>query len=133
MQEKNPIDLLTHKRLDVVVKYLYASNLSNGFYKWMYKEHIKVWNNFREGEKTRFEDFDSTFKSIIEGPVNEPVPVNPDGHIANGAHRLAAALYRKRPIYVRDTNSDENYDIRSDYEYFNGSNLSKTILQRAAL
>ena len=133
VQEKNPIDLLTHKRLDVVVKYLYASNLSSGFYKWMYKEHIKVWNNFKEGEKKGFEDFDSAFKSIIDGPVNEPVPVNSDGHIANGAHRLAAALYRKRPIYVRDTDSNENYDIRADYEYFTGRNLSKTILQRAAL
>ena len=44
----NPIDLLTHKRFDVVIKYLYASNLSSEFYKNAYKEHLKVWNGFYE-------------------------------------------------------------------------------------
>ena len=35
---RNPNDLLTHKRFDVVIKYMYASNLSSDFYKEM---HIK--------------------------------------------------------------------------------------------
>ena len=91
----NPTDLLTHKRFDVVVKYLYAANLSSEFYKNAYKEHLKIWNGFHERnpKKNGFEEFDNAFKSIINNTVDEPVPVNPDGHIANGAHRLAAALY----------------------------------------
>ena len=131
----NPTDLLTHKRFDVVVKYLYAANLSSEFYKNAYKEHLKIWNGFHERnpKKNGFEEFDNAFKSIINNTVDEPVPVNPDGHIANGAHRLAAALYHQRPINTRNTNSNENYPIEADYKVFHKKGLQKHILQRTAL
>ncbi len=135
MKTINPINLLTHKRFDVPIKYMYASNLSSDFYKNAYKEHLKVWNNFREGnpKKTNFTDFDNSFKSIINNIVDEPVPVNSGGHIANGAHRLAAALYHKRPINIRDTNHNENYHIECDYKFFIRKGLSQSILKRTAL
>ena len=131
----NPNDLLTYKRFDVVVKYMYASNLSSEFYKNAYKEHLKIWNGFHEGnpKKNGFEEFDNAFKSIINNTVDEPVPVNPDGHIANGAHRLAAALYHQRPINTRNTNSKENYPIEADYKVFHKKGLQRHILQRTAL
>ncbi len=131
----NPNDLLTHKRFDVVVKYMYAKNLSSAFYKNVYKEHLRIWNGFTEGnpKKKGFEDFDNAFKSIINNVVDEPVPVNPEGHIANGAHRLAAALYHQRPINTRNTNSDENYPIEADYRVFLNKGLHKHMLQRTAL
>ena len=135
MSTTNPNDLLTHKRFDVVIKYLYASNLQSEFFKNAYKEHIRVWNGFHERnpKKSGFEDFDNAFKSIINNKVDEPVPVNPEGHIANGAHRLAAALYHQRPISTRNTNPDENYPIEADYKVFARKGLSKHILQRTAL
>ena len=135
MEIRNPIDLLTYKRFDVPIKYLYASNLSSNFYKNAYKEHLRVWNNFREGtpSKNDFADFDNAFKSIIDNIVDEPVPVNNEGHIANGAHRLAAALYHQRPINTRNTNNDENYHIECDYKFFIKKGLSQTILKRTAL
>ena len=132
---RNPNEILTHKRLDVVVKYLYASDLSSDYYKNSYKEHLKVWNNFFEGnapEKHGFEDFDNSFKSILNNVVAEPIPVNPEGHIANGAHRLAAALYHQRLINVRDTYQDENYPIHADYRFFKERKLSDHIIKRAA-
>ena len=131
----NPNDLLTHKRFDVVVKYMYAKNLTSEFYKSVYKEHLRIWNGFKEGnpKKNGFEEFDNAFKSIINNTVREPVPVNPDGHIANGAHRLAAALYHQRPINTRSTNSDENYPIEADYRVFLNKGLHKHMLQRTAL
>ena len=131
----NPNDLLTHKRFDVVVKYMYAKNLTSEFYKSVYKEHLRIWNGFKEGnpKKNGFEEFDNAFKSIINNTVDEPVPVNPDGHIANGAHRLAAALYHQRPINTRSTNSDENYPIEADYRVFLNKGLHKHMLQRTAL
>lgn len=135
METRNPIDILTYKRFDVVVKYMYASNLSSDYYKNAYKEHIRVWNNFYEGSprKNGFEDFDNSFKSIIENVVDEPVPINQKGHIVNGSHRLAAALYHQRPINVRDTNPDENYPIKCDYKFFNKKGLPSHILKRTAL
>ena len=32
METTNPNELLTHKRFDVVIKYMYASNLSSDYY-----------------------------------------------------------------------------------------------------
>lgn len=135
MNVRNPNDLLTYKRFDVVIKYLYASNLSSAFYKDMYKKHLKVWNGFREGNppKNGFEEFDSAFKSIINNSVDEPVPVNPEGHIANGAHRLAAALHHQRPINTRQTTEDENYPILADYNFFREKGLKRHMLKRTAL
>tara|TARA_Y100000004_G_scaffold45409_1_gene49873 strand:- start:4503 stop:5705 length:1203 start_codon:yes stop_codon:yes gene_type:complete len=133
--ENNPINLLTHKRFDVVIKYMYASNLSSKFYKEAYKEHIRVHNNFYEGnpKKQGFDDFDNAFKSIINNTVDEPIPINCEGHIANGAHRLAAALYHKRPINIRDTYDNENYEIKMNYERFQSKKLPKSILGRTAV
>ena len=81
MKTINPNDLLTHKRFDVVVKYMYASNLTSEFYKNAYKEHPRIWNGFYEGlqEKRGFEDFDNAFKSaIIKNTVYEPVKIMKD-------------------------------------------------------
>ena len=135
MKIMNPNDLLTHKRFDVVIKYMYASNLTSEFYKNAYKEHLRIWNGFYEGSprKRGFEDFDNAFKSIINNTVDEPVPVNPEGHITNGAHRLAAALYHQRPINIRNTNSDENNYVESDCEYFVKRGLAQSIVKRTVL
>lgn len=135
METRNPVDLLTHKRLDVIVKYLYASNLSSDYYKNAYKEHLRVLNGFYEKtpRKSGFQDFDDAFKSIINNVVDEPVPVNDEGHLANGAHRLAAALYHQRPINARQTTQDENYPIFADYNFFRDKGLSSDILKRSAL
>jgi hypothetical protein len=133
----NPNNLITHRRFDVIVKYLYASNLSSKYFKNLYKEHLRVWNGFYEGtpRKTGFEDFDDAFKSIIDNTVDEPVPVNSDGDIVNGSHRLAAALHLQRPINIRDLTPKENPRIESNYEFFIGRNggMPKHMLQRTAL
>jgi len=135
LETRSPNDLLTHKRFDVAIKHMYASDLSSNYYKNAYKEHLKVWNNFHEGtpRKRGFQDFDDAFKSIINNVVDEPIPVNPDGHIANGGHRLAAALYHQRPINIRNTNPDENYHIECDYKFFIKKGLSQSIMERAAI
>jgi len=132
---RNPNELLTHKRFDVVIKYLYASNLSSAYYKSMYEKHLKVWNNFKEGNppKNGFKEFDNAFKSIINNQVDEPIPVNAEGHIPNGAHRLAAALHHQRSVNVRDVNLFEMYPIIADYEFFIKRGLPKHMLQRTAI
>ena len=135
-EARDPNEVLTHLRFDVVMKYLYASNLSSNFYQSMYIEHMQRWNRFSQGKppiKHGFKEFDHAFRSIIDNTVDEPVPVNNEGHIANGAHRLAAALYRQRPINVRSTNIAENYPIYANYEYFIKKGMPKYMLGRTAL
>ena len=132
---RNPNDLLTHKRFDVVIKYMYASNLSSDWYRNAYKRHLRNWNNFYEGNprKQGFEEFDTAFKSIINNNVTDPVILNDERHVMNGAHRLAAALYHQRPINVRHANSDENHSIIADYKFFNKIKLQHSILKRTAV
>ena len=112
MELRNPNDILTHKRFDAVIKYMYASNLSSYFYKDMYKEHLKVWNGFYEGEprKSGFKSFHDAFMSIIKNDVQTPVVLDPEGHLVNGSHRLAAALYHQRAINARYQDKDEKGD-----------------------
>ena len=136
MKLRNPRELLTHKRFDVVIKYLYAANQSSEFYKSMYKTHLYVWNNFCEGTpyKRGFEAFDKSFKSVINNfDETPPVPVNAEGHIPNGAHRLAAALYLNKDIKTRNTNDKENYTIIADHKLFLRKGLKKFCMQRAAI
>ena len=133
---RDPMDLLTHKRFDVVIKYLYAKNQHSRFYRNMYKEHLSVWNNFSEKEppKHGFPEFDKAFKRIINSlDSTPPIPVNNDGHIPNGGHRLAAALYHQKPIKARNADSDEQYPIVADYKLFFRKSLPKHMLGRAAV
>ena len=69
---KKAIDLVTPYRFDLVLKYLYAKSIVKGykteFFKEMYKEHLRLWNGFREYDnpnKCTFEAFDDEFKSIF--------------------------------------------------------------------
>ena len=132
---RDPNELLTHKRFDVVIKYLYACNLSSKYYTSMYYEHQNRWNGFsqKEPHKSGFEEFDRTFRRIIRNKVDEPIPVNHQGHIANGAHRLAAALYHQRPINTRRTTPEEGYDIVADYAFFMKRNLPRHMFGTTAI
>lgn len=136
METRNPNELLTHKRFDVVIKYLYASNQSSSFYKDMYKEHLKRWNNFSEKDppKHGFPEFDKAFMSVINNFDETPaIPVNPEGHIPNGAHRLATALYLQKPIKVREAIEEELYPIIADYKKFYHKDLPKHMMGRTAI
>lgn len=132
MTKRNPYDLLTYRRFDVVIKYLYAANQSSEFYKEMYRSHLKAMNNFRERDpyKRGFDAFDKAFKSVINNLAETPpIPVNDLGHITNGAHRLAAALYLNKFV---DTVGSELTAL-ADYQYFIKRGLKKFVMQRTAI
>jgi hypothetical protein len=118
MEKFSPLDLVTHFRFDLVLKYLYAKsmtkNYKTNFFKEMYKKHLELWNGFREYDnpnKCTFEAFDEEFKKIIESmkvdgfnPEISKVPVVEEKYIVNGAHRVAAALALDKEVYVREAN-----------------------------
>lgn len=137
METRDPNELLTYKRFDVVIKYLYASNQDSKFFKDMYYQHLLRWNNFNEKEppKHGFPEFDRAFKSIINNfDKTPPVPVTPEGHIPNGAHRLATALYYQKPIKVREPTEEEvEYPIIAGYQKFYEKDLPIHMLQRTAV
>lgn len=101
-----PIDLISHYRFDVVIKYIYARAIVNNyqcsFFQNAYKEHLRVWNNFIEYDnpsKNSFNAYDLDFKNIISSFLTQgflanksQIPIYDQKYILNGAHRLAAAL-----------------------------------------
>ena len=133
---RDPHELLTHKRFDVVIKYLYAKNQSSHYYRKMYKEHLWVWNHLSERDppKNGLPQFEKAFRAIIDNTAaTPPIPVNNKGHIPNGAHRLAAALYHQRPIKVRAAASNEQYPVISDHKLFVRKDLPMDMLGRTAV
>ena len=115
---KKAIDLVTTFRFDLVLKYLYAKSLiknyNTTFFREMYKEHLRLWNGFREYDnpnKCTFEAFDEEFKKIITSLQNEgfkqeisQVPVLDNEYMVNGAHRVAAALALDKEVSCRPAN-----------------------------
>lgn len=115
-QGVEPKALLTHYRFDLPLKYLYAKSIvetwKTDFFKDMYKEHLRVWNNFKEYDnpnKSSFEAFDKEFKNIIRSIETKgfdanvsKVPTEASKYILNGAHRVAASMALNKQVVYRD-------------------------------
>ena len=115
----NPGNHLTSLRFDVIVKLVYAyyystHNFVPDIFAYAYKEHLRVWNKFRERckdlhpkwfdaslpckNKTSVNDFISSFHNTIDSvrvhgfdSNTSQIATDRNGIILNGAHRLAAA------------------------------------------
>lgn len=138
----SPSQLLTPYRADVMAKYIYAKhrdwNSSCDFGVKIYYQHLKVWNNFWEEEprKKNFEDFKVAFDSILttvkEGLESSlpPVPVNQNGVIANGSHRLASHLLYNKPIKTKKIQCN---DFCADLAHLKKRKLEEKYLDAMAL
>lgn len=143
----NPHELLSTYRFDVIIKYMYAKsilkNIDTDFFKNLYKEHLRIWNGFKEYDnknKNNFEDFDNEFKKIIDSMKNDgfnpnhKIPVVEGKYIVNGAHRLAAALSLNKEVYTRDANLPQ--DGQKDCSWwglFKNLNLSPSLCDTVAV
>jgi len=110
-------------RLDVFIKILYTQSILRNDppmllekFRSMYREHLYVWNNFREYDinknliKSTFEDFDNVFNetilSIKLNDFNKEISyvyirsINGIPSLVNGSHRVAAALVLKKSVNV---------------------------------
>lgn len=117
MTYTDPKNLLKFNRFDVAAKHLVLRHFDKkyitGFGLGVYAEHLKVWNNFKEydnPDKNSLESFVETFVEINESikengydPNLPPVPVNKDGYLLNGAHRLASCIYNNKEINYEET------------------------------
>lgn len=100
----DPSVFLSAKRIDIAAKTIFArAYLEKNTSKWpeyVYREHIRAFNNFYEEEprKNNYKDFKDSFIKTIES-VREsdnwkhaaPIDLN-DKHLVNGAHRVAASI-----------------------------------------
>ncbi len=131
-----PANLLTPNRIDVVIKYLYArsilSNIDSKFLKNLYLRHIKNINGFVEkddtdkiGEQAFLDSFQKMIKATSNQTENKKflIPVNKEGQILDGAHRLSLAL-----AYGMKSIDSITLDVLGqvyDYKFFKESSLSE--------
>ena len=133
------IKLLTFNRFDIAFKLLYLEMLKFDieFSKEIYKEHIRAFSlgKFTEpgnDDKNSFDkftnDFDKTFEDIkLNGfDANKTlIPLSKNGSIANGAHRVASAIYLGKDV---DCVEIDTRDHIYDYKFFYSRNISSSIL-----
>jgi len=136
-------ELLTHTRFDLAFKLLYLEMIGKDvkFSKEIYKEHIRAFslgkftepgNDDKNSIDRFFEEFHKTFEEIkINGFDSSKtlIPLSKNGSIANGAHRVASAIYLDKDVEcVQIDTPDHIYD----YKFFYSRNVPHEMLDAAA-
>lgn len=131
--------LLTNNRLDIAFKLLYLEMLKFdvNFSDEIYKAHIRALslgkflepgNDEKNSIEKFIEDFHTTFENIKKNGFDATktlIPLSKNGSIANGAHRVASAIFLNKEINcVRIDTSNHIYD----YDFFYKRNISRDIL-----
>lgn len=128
-------------RLDLIIKYHYAKHfLSEShhlqFYRELYSSHIRAFNGYFEDSprKESLEDFLSAFHVLISNMAKhgfsgqeEPLLVNRDAQLIDGAHRLATAASLGLQVPTRVTTVQAPYDDN----FFRRKGLSEWAIREA--
>ena len=127
--------LLTPNRFDITAKILYGEfrdkQYNSSWGSEVYKNHLKVWNNFIEytPNRTCYSDFENNFIEIFNSvklsgfDINYPIPVTKCGEVLNGAHRIASCILTDTKLVtnVSQTPSKDG-QVNCDSEYFRNNN-----------
>ena len=126
---------------------MYCKNKDKGlktdYFTNIYKEHLRVWNGFKEYDnpsKNTFEDFINSFNELI-GDIGSNgfdsdksvIPVSSDGSILNGSHRIASCIHHSvEPSTVEGVDGkDGQWDC--GYEMFRRLGLDSPIMDSMAI
>lgn len=128
--EKEPVDLLTHDRVDVIAKYAYLKfkelNIKSKWAAELYESHLKVWNNLHEGAplKNGIQDYITTFDVMSESIKNNtfdfknsPVDIDRTHKLLNGSHRVAACLFHNKKCLCQISPPDKG-QLNCGWSYF---------------
>ena len=136
-------ELLIYSRFDLAFKLLYLENLNKevDFSKNIYKEHIRAFSlgkytengNPKKNKIEKFiEDFQVTYESIKNNGFDRNkslIPLSKNGTIANGAHRVASAIYLDKNVECIELDVENpNYN----YKFFYNRNVSSKVLDIGA-
>ena len=107
-----PNKLLTHLRIDVVIKIMYVEFYlgitKSKLNKILYYLQLKKWKNFqgKDSNKYSYKDyeliFNETINSIKEGfdTSKTLIPIDKENKIIDGSHRLGASIVLKKKVGV---------------------------------
>lgn len=140
----NPNKLVSCDRFDIFAKYIYAKYRKNSVPEdWaekVYLAHIKVFNGFVENDnsnKIGSDSFINEFNALLDSisangfdPKTSIIPVDSDGVIIDGAHRVAASLLSGADVQISKL---KTHAPSYNYEYFLKNGLSKDFCDHIAL
>ncbi|WP_158621810.1 radical SAM protein [Helicobacter sp. MIT 05-5293] len=131
--------LVNPKRLDLVVKYLYAKEIleneintyQQDIYKDLYIRHIAMRTMGEEPDKSKqnIDEYLTSFRKLIDSirqngfmppPQCASVPITQDGLLADGSHRIGASVALNQDIYVKEVEQGYTWDF--DWFCHNGFN-----------
>ncbi len=135
--------LLTHTRFDLAFKLLYLEMMDKDvrFAKEIYKDHIRAFSlgkftepgNEEKNSIDRFlEEFHNTFEDIKLNGFDSSktlIPLSKNGSIANGAHRIASAIYLDKALECVQINTANHI---YDYKFFYSRNVPSEMLDVVA-
>lgn len=131
---QDPSIFVSPSRIDIAAKTIFARSYLEGnasfWPEYVYREHIRVFNNFHENEpkKDTYNDFYNSFIETIEGVKNEyswksKKPVIEDKYtkqLINGAHRVAASIAVGDRVNTKT--GRKTWDSNYNYEFFRSIN-----------
>lgn len=128
------IDLLTHKNLDICAKTLYGRAYLEGWKTdWpreVYLGHLKHWNGFVEklpetksGRYEFLEAYQQLLLDMKEGKYDatrSPIPLDDNGELLNGRHRVAGSIVTGAEIATAQGNywNGTHGQVNSNYDFF---------------
>ena len=140
-------DLFRPNRFDLPMKYLYAkfreNNIKSNFGLEIYKEHLRLWNGFKEynrPEKNTFEAFQDEFDNILDSIKNDgfdgnksKIVIDSENRLLNGSHRtVGCTLHHKdAEFFIGEKYKDGQLDC--GYKMFEEMGLSQDYLDASAL
>ena len=134
-------------RFDLPIKFLflkfYDKDINSSFADDMYKEHLRLWNGFREYDnpnKNSYDIFRDNFIKIFTDIEHDnfdwnksPIILDDDGYLINGAHRTAAAMYLNANYKFRRQTDIRDGQKVCDYNMFSRLGLNEKYMDAVAL
>jgi len=132
---------IKNSRFDLIYKILYVLSKKKPsgvqeFYRKIYIEHIRAFNNFYECEplKNSPEAFVDSFDQLVEsieknGYDKTPIPIRENGNLANAAHRLACCV----AMDIDVTTEIVDYQHDFNWLFFEKQGISKSVADFGAL
>ena len=134
-------------RFDLPIKFLflkfYDRDINSSFADDMYKEHLRLWNGFKEYDnpnKNSYDRFRDDFIKIFVDIESDnfdwnksPIVLDNDGYLLNGAHRTASALYLDTKFKYKLPTGNRDGQKICNYDMFKRLGLDEKYMDAAAL
>lgn len=138
-------NLIKWNRFDLPIKTLFLKDYSRGisFGEEVYKEHLRLWNNFKEynnPNKNTYEKFRDDFLKILKDMYSNnfdwkvsPIIIDPQNHLLNGSHRTAASIFTGNTAKFEIGSDIKDGQKVCDYKMFRELGLNEDYMDAAAL